>query len=153
MLITKQEIFDKVAPHLVRQGRQSILDNGSGICAYRGSNGLMCAVGVLIPDNHYEPFLEGASASRPKVQEALTGVVELSAENKEFIVQLQNIHDGTGSFFKEDDPLDKFYPTSRRWKRDLESLAETHKLNTKCLKGVASEYQGLNHVNNNPTSF
>lgn len=55
-----QEIFDKVATHLLKQGRRSLTETGS--CAYRGVNGAMCAVGCLIPNHHYSPEMEGGTA-------------------------------------------------------------------------------------------
>lgn len=47
---TRQEIFETVANHLFSQGQMAT--NGLGACSYR-SDGLKCAVGVLIPDNEY----------------------------------------------------------------------------------------------------
>lgn len=60
--MTAQEIFDKVTTHLLTQNRQSrkdIFNTGYESCAYRGDDGLMCAVGVLIPDELYDPRFEG----------------------------------------------------------------------------------------------
>ena len=48
-----QEVFDRVASHLLTQSARSLLPDGSG-CAYRGANGRMCAVGCLIADYEYE---------------------------------------------------------------------------------------------------
>ena len=58
---TDQEIFDHVAKHLLKQGRQS-RDPDTDECRYRGPDGTMCAVGCLIPDGEYTPALEGKSA-------------------------------------------------------------------------------------------
>lgn len=58
--MTLQEVFDKVARHLLTQGQRSILRE-TGRCAYRGDEGCMCAVGVLIADEHYHPKLEDNS--------------------------------------------------------------------------------------------
>jgi hypothetical protein len=55
--MTNQEIFDTVALHLIKQGKQSI-DAAKGMCLYRGPNGLKCAVGCLIPDEVYDPSME-----------------------------------------------------------------------------------------------
>lgn len=54
--MTEQEVFDKVAEHLLTQHRQSLLSSGK--CAYRGENGLMCAAGCLIPDDLYDLSME-----------------------------------------------------------------------------------------------
>lgn len=52
-----QEIFDTVAKHLATQGCQSL--SATGDCSYRGERGLKCAVGILISDEEYTPFMEG----------------------------------------------------------------------------------------------
>jgi hypothetical protein len=54
---TKQEIFDKVINGLVSQNLQQSHLNDR--CMYRGPNGLKCAAGHLIPDEIYEPAMEG----------------------------------------------------------------------------------------------
>ena len=55
-MLTKQEIFNIVAKHLIQQHCQS--KNEKGVCVYRGKDGMKCAVGVLILDEHYYPSLE-----------------------------------------------------------------------------------------------
>jgi hypothetical protein len=57
--MTKQEIFDTVAIHLIKQGKKSVGDDGN--CLYRGPEGLKCAVGCLIPDEVYRPEMESRS--------------------------------------------------------------------------------------------
>lgn len=47
--MTAQEIFEKVAKHLLTQGcRAEVMGN----CKYLTEDGLKCAVGCLIPDGH-----------------------------------------------------------------------------------------------------
>ena len=58
--MTLQEQFDKMVNHLRKQGERSI--NDSDGCMYRGNNGLMCAVGCLIPDDIYTVDMEGQPA-------------------------------------------------------------------------------------------
>ena len=61
-MLTLQEIFDKVSRHLLQQKARSMMSSstgGSQLCAYRGTNGLCCAVGFLIPDDKYNPKMEG----------------------------------------------------------------------------------------------
>ena len=55
--MTKQEIFDTVLTHLRKQGGPS-WSAGDG-CRYRGLDGTSCAVGCLIPDELYDPLIEG----------------------------------------------------------------------------------------------
>ncbi len=52
MTRTNQEIFDKVADHLLTQQARS--DDGHGVCLYRGAGGMKCAVGIFIPDAVYD---------------------------------------------------------------------------------------------------
>lgn len=54
--MTAQEIFDKVATHLVTQKVASFQPYRG--CLYRGPNGTSCAVGCLIPDSAYSPDFE-----------------------------------------------------------------------------------------------
>lgn len=54
---TLQEIFDKIASHLIKQNQRSYCDKMSN-CVYRGPNGLKCAAGILIPDEEYKPEFE-----------------------------------------------------------------------------------------------
>lgn len=57
LAMTEQEIFDKVAEHLQKQGHRAL--NEDGVCVYRGKNGTKCAVGALIPDELYDSKIEG----------------------------------------------------------------------------------------------
>lgn len=94
--MTKQELFDKVATHLLKQRRVSRLTN-SGSCAYRGVEGTSCAIGCLIPDELYEKNMEGSSIRilmmhRPDIQELIgKGNVELAS-------RLQRIHDSVSIY-------------------------------------------------------
>lgn len=72
-MLTEQEIFDKVASHLLKQGRQSV---GGSQCLYRGPDDLKCAVGALIDDKWYDPDVEGCgvwSASVRKSEHTVKG--------------------------------------------------------------------------------
>ena len=55
--MTEQEIFDTVLTHLRKQGKAAT-DLG-GARRYRGADGTACAVGCLIPDELYDPLIEG----------------------------------------------------------------------------------------------
>lgn len=63
--MTKQEIFDRVAKHLIEQGEPSASVKGEGepVCMYRhvapGGKPLSCAIGCLIPDDEYDERVEG----------------------------------------------------------------------------------------------
>lgn len=92
--MTRQEIFDKVARHLLTQNEKSIADVlvGEGGCAYRGANGLKCAIGCLIPDKYSLWEYEGSSVAALLLSgdfsEYLGGM-----ENEDFLDRLQFMHD------------------------------------------------------------
>jgi len=66
--MNEQQIFDTVAAHLFRQGRRAM--DGSG-CRYRSGDGLKCAVGCFIPDEAYDPDIEGVSCYDLRVRSLL----------------------------------------------------------------------------------
>lgn len=86
---TQQQTFDTVVTHLRKQGVQS--RKGTGMCMYRGSGGLMCAAGCLIPDDKYDTGMEGFSASsvggRPR------NVLEDEGHDIPLVQSLQVTHD------------------------------------------------------------
>lgn len=55
---TLEAVFQHVAQHMLKQSMPAIKANGVG-CAYRGQDGMMCAVGFIIADDEYKPTLEG----------------------------------------------------------------------------------------------
>ena len=59
-MLTQQQVFDKVVNHLLTQKKKSIDDLG---CCYLNPDGLMCAVGCLIPQGQHEPWMEGQGVS------------------------------------------------------------------------------------------
>ena len=64
----KQQMFDFMLNHLRSQGGPSTSDPteediGESVCMYRGDNGLMCAIGCMIPDSMYDDSLEGESVN------------------------------------------------------------------------------------------
>jgi len=91
-----QQIFDKTASHLLKQGTQSVLEDDD-TCAYRGQDGLMCAVGCLISDDAYNWYLVGTSVVDCKrVQKALRDSgIEFDAHGQvmRLLTMLQTIHD------------------------------------------------------------
>ena len=92
--MTYQEIFDKVATHLLTQNARSWAPSFPyRACAYRGIGGLKCAIGCLIPDERYSVELEGKAASSPLVMSAV-GVPAADTDLGSFLRYLQGIHDG-----------------------------------------------------------
>lgn len=130
---TDQEVFDKVAKHLLTQGERSTgniynIDydeeyeepDDVSDCAYRGDNGLMCAVGCLIPDEVYLPSMEGQSVSSLLWGYTGNNLKEHLGSNQVLLQDLQDIHDET-------EPAD--------WKAKLVELAQFHSLSQAVLCG------------------
>lgn len=88
--MTKQQIFDKVATHLLTQ-RQVSRDGVQ--CIYRADNGFRCAIGCLIPDDKYKPNMEG-QAIKPLLEQHkdLLGF-PIGPRNLKLLKDLQQIHD------------------------------------------------------------
>lgn len=61
-LATQQQVFDKVALHLLKQDKKSERPGMTGDpnCKYRHGN-LMCAAGCLMADDEYDAEFEGAN--------------------------------------------------------------------------------------------
>lgn len=82
---TKQEVFEFVATHLLKQGQKSF--DGGTYCMYRGDNGLKCAIGCLMTDQEYQPTFEHQSWESL----ALKGLVPI--EHHLLLIGMQVIHD------------------------------------------------------------
>ncbi|RWB08804.1 MAG: hypothetical protein EOQ39_18675 [Mesorhizobium sp.] len=85
--MTNQDIFDKVAAHLLTQNAQA-REPISGHCAYRGANSMVCAVGCLIPDDKYYPEMEGKG---PSDLHEVYGL--FPDESIDLLNELQMVHD------------------------------------------------------------
>lgn len=94
-----QEIFDTVARHLHKQGKRAgkydndSRDEADFRCLYRGPEGTKCAVGCLIPDELYDPNIEGLSVSDIKDVLLKAGIGAFA-----LLGQLQNVHDTAWSW-------------------------------------------------------
>lgn len=80
-----QDIFDKVAKHLLTQGERS--ESGFIGCVYRTPNGMKCAIGCLIDDEIYTPEIEGKSVDQ------LSIFTNLSEKKRDLLIFLQMVHD------------------------------------------------------------
>jgi hypothetical protein len=89
-----QELFDRVARHLLIQNAKSEVPSG-GECLYKGPNGLKCAVGCLIKDEFYNSALECDIVNTPPVRAALNASLGRKLLNDEIdcLRSLQRIHD------------------------------------------------------------
>ena len=94
MTMTAQEIFTKSATHLLRQGGKSITFAPNKICAYRGNDGMECAIGCLIPDALYNRGMEARIVADMML---FPGIPDLLGEaNIDLLEALQLVHDMRG---------------------------------------------------------
>ena len=113
--MTRQEVFDTVATHLMTQRERASLN---GQCQYKDPEGLKCAVGCLIPDDVYSPQMEGKSvrvllASSPGI------MLRPLAAHLNMLSSLQDVHDRVHV---------------SHWSRRLFRIAETYGLSPAVLK-------------------
>ncbi len=89
--MTPQEVFNSVWEHFIVQ-KQPLSYNHSGSfmpqvrCRLRDDYGNKCAIGVLIPDDKYNPTLE---------EIPLAELPPLNALDSEFLFDLRRCHDDT----------------------------------------------------------
>lgn len=105
-----QQIFDKVAAHLLKQNVRSTSSERHGYCQYRGDGGMMCAAGCLIPDDLYKPELEGKTVTEENIFQVLVkagmasedeadrdedddSISPAEGSRLDLILRLQEIHD------------------------------------------------------------
>lgn len=112
--MNSQEIFDKVAEHLLTQNCRSVKKDALGMypCVYRTTEGLKCAIGCLIPEELYDPLMEGLP-----VETLLRGFIELREYVPEVSLakSLQTVHD--------------LHPPEA-WRDELKSVAWQYRLST-----------------------
>ena len=86
--MNRQEALNIAARGILEQGAYS-LNKARTSCMYRGENGTKCAVGHLIPDDDYDPLMEGKAASDYKILD----VIDVLCDNF-FLCSMQaRIHD------------------------------------------------------------
>jgi hypothetical protein len=95
--MTNQEAFDKALAAMRLQGKPSFKTveredmSVDAYCAYRGDNGLRCAIGALVPDERYSPAWDVEEKNVYKIQDDLVFL----GLGLEFMLELQRaIHDG-----------------------------------------------------------
>ena len=83
----------RIAEHLAAQRAQAV--SADKACRYRGQKGAMCAVGCLIPDEEYDPEMEGSSAL--EVLEGWPDALEAMGIDSAFVPEvmdeIQSYHD------------------------------------------------------------
>ena len=95
----QQEIFDIVSRHLLTQMQVSRPVGQTEGCAYRGGDGLKCAVGILITDEEYRPemdtgqFVDGPADTTVNSLFVRNLLPERLRPHMVFLEELQSIHD------------------------------------------------------------
>lgn len=116
----KQEVFNTVALHLIKQGHASLdgtLVHNKPVCAYRSTqDGSSCAIGCLIPDDLYHAGIEGKSATSQTLMEVLDQIFDGSYD-VELLVDLQRAHDQQLAC-----------ENAHSWARRMKGLADYYKL-------------------------
>lgn len=89
--LSRREVFESVKNHLLTQNARAIIKHLE-VCGYRTAEGLKCAAGHLIKDEHYTPIFEGFGVDHPLVSDALvkSGV---AAHDHGMVAWLQSCHD------------------------------------------------------------
>ena len=128
-----QEIFDKVAPHLFTQGCRSSADAADffASCLYRGPNGMSCAVGVLIPDELYDPEMETITITNlVNDDEGGWNLPSWMKEKVEFLTSLQVTHDCPGN-----------WESTADMQQELRKVAANYKLSPAVLEGLSFAWE------------
>ncbi len=101
MTLTRQEIFDRVATHLLKQKAKAIQPGGA-TCRYR-SGDLKCAIGCLIPEDVYIRHgveIEGIPVTNPVLRNALLeSGLPTDGLDLDFLKDLQNVHDSEPIYY------------------------------------------------------
>jgi hypothetical protein len=96
------EIHQEVITRLKAQGSRGTSQDGER-CHYRTPNGLKCAVGVLIPDDLYNPSREGHKVRTLFNEHTSLHTLfspDILEEAIDLLAQLQHIHDMSPTFEK-----------------------------------------------------
>ena len=117
--MNRQEIFNKVARALKKQGSQAY-ENG---CVYLTQDGRRCAVGHLIPDGHPGLQVEGSLNGLLDIYPDLREILEIEDEEDDlaFLSSLQEAHDDSSGTFLEE------------WVPRMRGIAERYDLNAEVL--------------------
>jgi hypothetical protein len=116
-----QKYFDIAVSGVLKQGNPSI--SNSGNCKYRGMNNDRCAIGWLIPDDMYNPKMEGFSINNLCDKYSFPDYI---INNLTFFDRLQTCHDFNSEKVNNAEFIDAF-------KNDVKKLALKYNLSTEVL--------------------
>lgn len=127
--MTPQEIFDTCADHILRMPKQARRMPDLQ-CAYRGENGSRCAIGALIPDDVYRPWMD--QFDDPSILGILQGMPHYFPDwmhtNRGLLFDLQRVHDDDANWFTRADLIDA-----------LKKVAKNHNLAPTVIPEVTPE--------------
>lgn len=87
--MSRQTVFNRALSHLRTQGKKSVGHIG---CAYRGDDGMKCAIGIFIPDSKYDYDMENNTVDCACVFDVLPKTV--SRTGARFLSDIQSyLHD------------------------------------------------------------
>lgn len=101
-----QRIFDKAFKGLQSQG--FVRSTLRGACQYRGLDGLRCAIGHVLPDDVYEPSMEGNNVGYLLCEEDFRkrfegsqdpAAKDLLGADEDFLAEMQDAHDESCSAY------------------------------------------------------
>lgn len=104
-VLTRQQAYDRMREYFARPDAQQAADDGN--CAYRAEDGSKCAIGCLIPDDLYDPEMEGASTAHLFDR---FHWLPFAPDDVEFYRRAQRIHDTWTPYYdqKENIPFQEW---------------------------------------------
>lgn len=105
-MIPQQETFNTVVLGIVKQGgpsRKPLEEPMTGSCCrYRDDEGRKCAIGQIIPDELYDPAIEGAvlwesgQSNDDERGNKLAKIIAMTGHDTRLLSRLQVFHDSSG---------------------------------------------------------
>lgn len=110
-----QDAFD-IALNGIRKQNYKISTTKEGSCAYRGENGLRCALGHMIPNKLYKSGMEGLVPDHSLLRDFPELGVYLENVDVELLTDLQCAHDSYLGYNKFDyDYENKMKQIAKNW--------------------------------------
>ena len=91
MALTEQDAFNKIYEWFSDPSHAKSYDAHQMLCKYRDDHGNKCAIGVLIPDELYDPAMENMSLG--EVVDRLPSVFDDVNMSMNFLLRVQHAHD------------------------------------------------------------
>jgi hypothetical protein len=96
-MFDRQLMFDDAAKHMAQQRARCV---EGGLCMYRGPGATRCLIGALIPDNLYNPAMDGKGAASAwafhdviRFLDPKYGTKSYNMADDVFARELQKLHD------------------------------------------------------------